>query len=79
MAFHGHIIIEAKVDPRKLVAVKNWPRRFIPTCIKSFLGLGGYYKRFVDGFASIESYLATFTQKSMKLQWSTHLNGDSKS
>ncbi|KAH0710910.1 hypothetical protein KY284_012337 [Solanum tuberosum] len=38
--------------------------------IKSFLGLAGYYKRFVEGFSSIASPLTKLTQKKVKFQWS---------
>ena len=37
---------------------------------RSFLGLAGYYQRFVDGFASIASPLTTLTQKSKMFEWS---------
>ena len=57
--FLGHIISSegVEVDPRKTEAVKN-------------VGLEGYYRRFVDGFASIASPLTTLTQKSKKFEWS---------
>ena len=47
--FLGHIISseEFKVDPRKTEAVKNWPRPLTKTYIRIFMGLGGYYRRFV--------------------------------
>ena len=41
-----------------------------PTDIRSFLGLVGYYKRFVDGFSSISSLLTTLTPKNMKFELS---------
>ena len=68
VAFLGHIISSegVEVDPRKIEAVKNCPRPLTPTDIRSFLRLGGYYKRFVDGFASIASPLTTLTQKIKK-------------
>ena len=52
MTFLGHIISSegVEVDPRKMKALKNLPRPLTPTDIRSFLGLSGYYKRFVDGF-----------------------------
>ena len=52
-----------EVDPRKMEAVKNWPRPLTPTNIRSFFGLAGYYRRVVEGFASIASRLTTLTQK----------------
>ena len=55
VAFLGHIISSKGVefDPRKIEVVKNWPRPLTPTDIRSFLGLLGYYRRSVDGFAII--------------------------
>ena len=63
MAFLDHIIANegVEVDPRKMEKVKYWPRPLTPTNIRSFLGLAGYYQRFVDGFASIASPLTTLT------------------
>ena len=72
VVFHGHIIFSegVEVDPRKIEAVKNWPKLLTPINIRSFLGLAGYYWRFVDGFASIASLLTTLTRKCKKFEWS---------
>ena len=48
--------------------VINWPRPLTPTDIMTFLGLAGYYRMFVDSFASIASHLTTFTHKSVKFE-----------
>ena len=50
--------------------VKNWPIPLTLTDIRSFLGLAGYYRRFVYGFASIVCPLTTLSQKSKKFEWS---------
>ena len=70
--FHGHIISSEGVEvvPKKTEAVRNWPRPLAPTDIRSFMGLAGYYRRFVDGFVSIESPFTTLTQKNVKFDWS---------
>ncbi|XP_070056479.1 uncharacterized protein [Nicotiana tomentosiformis] len=59
-----------KVDPQKIGAVKNWPRPTAPTEICSFLGLAGYYKRFMEGFYTLASPLTKLKQKAVKFQWS---------
>ena len=50
--------------------VKNWQRPLNPIDIQSFLGLAGYYRRFVEGFSSIVSLLNSLIQKKSKLKWS---------
>ncbi|WMV30121.1 hypothetical protein MTR67_023506 [Solanum verrucosum] len=59
-----------EVDPKKTNAVKSWPRHLSPSDIRTFLGLDGYYKRFVKGYSSIASPLTALTQKKTKFIWS---------
>ena len=70
--FLGHIIFidGVEVDHNRIEPVKNWPRPFANTDIRSFLGLARYYMRFGDCFASIASPLTTLTLKNMKFEWS---------
>ena len=56
-----------EVDPRKTEAVKNLPKPLTPTNIRIFLGLNGYYRRFVEGFSSIAAPLTALTKKKAKL------------
>ena len=57
--FLGHIVsVEGiRVDPTKIEAVVSWKPLRNVTEVRSFLGLAGYYRRFVKGFFIIESSL----------------------
>jgi len=52
VAYLGYIITENRVrsDPKKIMAVKNFPTPKIRKNIKQFLGLAGYYRRFIENF-----------------------------
>jgi hypothetical protein len=69
--FLGHIICEEgiKVDPSKIEAVMNWESPKTPTEIKSFLGLAGYYRRFIRDFSKIASPLTKLTRKKEPWVW----------
>ncbi|GJR34849.1 putative reverse transcriptase domain-containing protein [Tanacetum coccineum] len=54
------------VDPAKIEAVKNWASPTIPTEIRQFLGLAGYYRRFIKDFSKIAKSLTELTQKNKK-------------
>ncbi|XP_070034521.1 uncharacterized protein [Nicotiana tomentosiformis] len=58
-----------KVDPQKIAAMKNWPRLTTPTEIRSFVGLAGYYRKFVDELSTLTYPLTKLTQKAIKFQW----------
>ncbi|XP_059285187.1 uncharacterized protein LOC132038552 [Lycium ferocissimum] len=66
----GHIISAdgIQVDTHKIEAVKTWLRPTTPTEVHSFLGLAGYYRRFLEGFSYISTPLRKQTQKSAKFQ-----------
>ena len=58
--FLGHVISAqgiAVVDPAKIETVVKWERPQTVTKVQSFLGLAGYYKRFVEGFSKMVSPL----------------------
>ncbi|GJQ93539.1 putative reverse transcriptase domain-containing protein [Tanacetum coccineum] len=57
------------VDPAKIEAVKNWASPTTPTEIRQFLGLAGYYRRFIKDFSKIAKSLTELTQKNKKYIW----------
>ena len=57
------------VDPEKIKAVVEWPTPKSVTEIRSFLGLAGYYRRFVEGFSKIAGSMTRLTQKGVKFEW----------
>nr|GEV06186.1 hypothetical protein [Tanacetum cinerariifolium] len=64
----GHLIDSQglHVDPAKIEAVKNWASPTTPTEIRQFLGLIGYYQRFIKDFSKIAKSLTELTQKNKK-------------
>ncbi|GKA64887.1 putative reverse transcriptase domain-containing protein [Tanacetum coccineum] len=77
-ANHLRIILELRrkekfqgihVDPSKIEAVNNWASPTTPTEIRQFLGLAGYYRRFIKYFSKITKSLTELTQKNKKYIW----------
>ncbi|KAM0008028.1 putative nucleotidyltransferase, Ribonuclease H [Helianthus debilis subsp. tardiflorus] len=66
--FLGHVVNEKgiHVDPSKIEAIKNWEAPKTPTEVRQFLGLAGYYRRFIENFSKIAQPLTTLTQKDKK-------------
>ena len=58
------------VDPKKVEAIQKWPRPTTMIEIHSFLGLAGYYKRFIKDFSKISAPLTMLTKKGVSFQWS---------
>lgn len=65
VSFLGHVISKdgVAVDPSKIKVVMNWERPTNVREIKSFLGLVGYYRRFVEGFSKLLGPLTALTKK----------------
>ncbi|GJY53849.1 reverse transcriptase domain-containing protein [Tanacetum coccineum] len=63
--FLGHVINRdgIHVDPSKTEAVKNWKAPRTSFEVRSFLGLAGYYRRFIENFSKIAKRLTILTQK----------------
>ncbi|CAA0811151.1 Uncharacterized mitochondrial protein AtMg00860, partial [Striga hermonthica] len=58
-----------EVDPSKIAAVQNWSAPKNPSEVRSFVGLAGYYRRFIEGFSKIALPLSQLTRKSVKFEW----------
>ncbi|GJY54744.1 putative reverse transcriptase domain-containing protein, partial [Tanacetum coccineum] len=58
------------VDPTKIESIKDWASPKTPTEICQFLGLAGYYRRFIKGFSKIAKPMTKLTQKNVKFDWS---------
>ncbi|GJX93464.1 hypothetical protein Tco_0348050 [Tanacetum coccineum] len=70
--FLGHVIDSRgiHVDPAKIESIKDWASPKTPTeWIRQFLGLAGYYRRFIEGFSKIAKSMTKLTQKGIKFDW----------
>ena len=72
VSFLRHIISEEgiQVDPKKVEVIIEWkqPRNVIE--VRSFLGLAGYYKRFVKGFSMTAAPMTRLLQRNVQFEWS---------
>ena len=71
VAFLGHVtsVERVSVDPKKIEAVVNWKPPKNVSEVRSFLGLAGYYRKFVEGFSTIAAPLTKLTRKDVKYDW----------
>ena len=69
--FLGHVVSAEgiSVDSAKIEAVIDWKAPRSVTEVRSFLGLAGYYRRFVEGFSKIAAPLTALTRKGKKYEW----------
>ena len=71
VSFLGHVVSESGImpDPAKIEAVNNITSPRNIKDIRSFLGLAGYYRKFIPGFSSIAAPLLQLTQKAASFIW----------
>ncbi|KAL0533473.1 hypothetical protein IC582_030313 [Cucumis melo] len=72
VSFLGHVVSKdgVSVDPAKIEAVTGWTRPSTVSEVRSFLGLAGYYRRFVENFSRIATPLTQLTRKGAPFVWS---------
>jgi len=72
VSFLGHVVNKngLAVDPAKVKAVVEWERPTNDREICSFLGLAGYYRRFIEKFSSLSGPLTALTKKNSPFIWS---------
>ena len=60
-----------------MAAIRDWPRPSTKNQVKAFLGLVGYYQRFIPGFATLASPLNDLTRKALpdRIRWSEAAEG----
>ena len=67
----GHIILEEgiSVDPEKIEAIVNWPTQRNVTDVRYFMGIAGYYRRFIEGFSKVSHAITSLEKKGIKFEW----------
>ena len=69
--FLGQVVSASvvSVDTKKVEAVMSWERPKSVFEIRSFLGLAGYYRRFIEDFSRIAAPMTRLTRKEVKFDW----------
>ena len=69
--FLGHVVSASgvSVDPEKVEAVMSWERPKSVFKILSFLGLAGYFRRFIEDFFRLAAPMTRLTRKEVNFDW----------
>jgi hypothetical protein len=67
----GHVISDERIimDPAKVKAIMEWPGPMNVMEVRSFMGLAGYYRQFVEGFSKVANPITEFQKKNKKFFW----------
>lgn len=73
VTFLGHVISEEGIstDPEKVKSIRDWPVPNNAHEVRSFLGLCGYYRKFIENFAKTAKCLHRLTEKGRNFVWNT--------
>jgi hypothetical protein len=73
VTFLGHVISNGgiSVDPSKVQDVLSWNVPTSVSDIRSFLGLAGHYRRFIEGFSKISKPMTVLLEKDKKFEWTS--------
>ena len=76
--FLRHVVLASgvSVDSKKLEAVMNWERPKLNFKICSFLGLAGYYKRFIKDFSRLAAPMMRLTRNEVRFKWNINSYSD---
>ncbi|MCI39693.1 retrotransposon protein, partial [Trifolium medium] len=77
ISFLGHVISGEgiAVDPAKVEAVLQWSTPESVSEVRSFLGLAGNYRRFIEGFSKLAMPLTQLTRKNQPFVWDKNCKG----
>jgi hypothetical protein len=81
VGFLGHVVSGEgiAVDPSKVEAVTEWKAPTLVGEIHSFLGLAGYYRRFIENFSKIAKPMIELLKKDTKFIWTEECEASFKS
>src|ERR1700680_4218360 len=69
--FLGHLVSEdrIRVNPEKIKAIIDWPRPTSVKNIRSFLGISGYYRKFIQNYSKVASPLTELLKDEQRFKW----------
>jgi hypothetical protein len=73
VSFLGHTVSKQGIymEQDKMKAIEDWPACKSVTEVRSFLGLAGYYRKFIANFSRISASLSDLTKKQLKFEWTS--------
>ena len=57
------------MDPEKIESIMSWPTPRTVTDVISFMGLLGFYRRFIEGFSKVSHAITSLQKKGIKFEW----------